>query len=144
MGDQVHHPLDDVGRRVLAIAAVRAHGHLVGIDPVGGPGHVADPVDPRGAGGREHAHHGVGAAIAVGAQVGVVAHTQAAQGPIVPVGGLHVLDLPTAMARAQEVLLAVFHPLDGPRQVPREVGGEDGLGIRVDLTAEAAADIPPR
>ena len=73
-------------------------------------------------------------------QVGVVAHTQAAQGPIVPVGGLHVLDLPTSMARAQEVLLAVFHPLDGPRQLPRE-GGEDGLGIRVDLTAEAAADI---
>ena len=46
------------------------------------------------------------------------------------------------MARAQEVLLAVFHPLDRTRQVPREVGGEDGLGIRVDLTAEAAADIP--
>ena len=50
-----------------------------------------------------------------------------------PVGGLHVLDLPPAMARAQEVLLAVFHPLDWPRQVPREVGGENGLGIRVDL-----------
>jgi hypothetical protein len=78
LGDQVHHPLDDVGRRVLAIAAVRTHGHLVGIDPVGGPGHVLDPVDPRGAGGRQPTHHGVGAAITVGAQVSVEAHPQAA------------------------------------------------------------------
>jgi hypothetical protein len=45
------------------------------------------------------------------------------------------------MAGAQEVLLAVFHPLDGPSQLHREVGGEDGLGIGVDLTAEAATDI---
>src|SRR5215470_4173666 len=104
MSDQVHNPLDDVGRRVLAIAAVRANWHLVGIDTVGGPGHVSDPVDTRGAGGREHAHYSVGSAIAVGSQVGVVAQTQAAQGPILQVGGLHVLDLSTSMARAQEVL----------------------------------------
>src|SRR2546428_814563 len=35
------------------------------------------------------------------------------------------------MARAQEVLLAVFHPLDGLPQGPRDAGGHGGLRVRV-------------
>ena len=127
---------------MLPVTPVGPNRHLVGKNSVGGPGQVPDPVDPLGSRRGRSLRHGVGPAVGISAQVGVITQAHAEQDAIIGVGRVDVLDLAPSVDGAGKMLLPVFHPLDRPARPHRQNSCDEGFRVGIDFAAEAATDVP--
>ena len=141
-GEQVHRPLDDVGRLGAARAAVRVDERRVRVDPGDLGIDVGDLVaageDPGVERGRDARPDRREAA----AQVGKRLDPEAGDLAVLLAGDLEVRDVVAAVDRALVVLAAALDPLHrSPADGLAGEHREGHVGVAEDLRAEGATDV---
>ena len=142
VGEQVHRPLDDVGRLRAAGAAVRVHERGVRVDAGDLAVDVGDLVRAREDAAVERGRDARADGREASAEVGERLHAQAGDVARLRRGDLDVRDVVAAVDRAAVALAPALDPLHRPPA--DELAGEQHerhVGVAEDLRAEGAADV---
>ena len=142
VGEQVHRPLDDVGRLRSSGAAIGVDERRVRVDPGDLAVDVRDLVAAGQDPGIERGRDARADRRETAAEVGEGLDPDAGDLAVLRAGDLHLGDVVAAVGRALVVLATGLDPLDGaPADELRREHHEGHVGVAEDLGAERATDI---